>query len=122
MIAGGIGITPIRSLMEEMLSKGKDVVLVYANRNQQVTVFAEELESLRQKYNARIIQVMSDQADFPGEKGKLDKEKIQRLVPDFLSREIYLCGPPPMMESIIGQLKELSFPHSLIHYEKFSLG
>ncbi len=119
-IAGGIGITPIRSLMEHMLAKGKHVVLLYANRTQQTTVFTKELADLAAKYPTQIIHILGDQPNYQGETGRIDEEKIKRLVPDVASREIYLCGPPPMMESIIALLHTLGIKKSRIHYEKFS--
>ena len=120
MIAGGIGITPIRSLMEEMLAKGKDVVLLYGNRNEGDIVFRNELEQLAQKYSSRVIFVMSDQENFVGEKGKIDEEKIVRLVPDVTTREVYLCGPVPMMEGLSRSLQGVGVQKDLIHYEKFA--
>lgn len=121
MIAGGIGITPIRSLMEEMLEKGKDVTLLYGNRTENDIVFKKELEELSKKYGARITHIISHDESHAGEKGTIDKEKISRLVPDIASREVFLCGPALMMESVIKHLKELGTESQLIHYEKFVL-
>lgn len=120
MIAGGIGITPIRSLMEEMLAKGKDVVLLYGNRNEDDVVFRKELEELVGKYVSRLILVMSDQENFAGEKGRIDQEKINRLVPDIQTREIYLCGPTPMMQGLITMFKSMGISEREVHYEKFA--
>jgi predicted ferric reductase len=120
-IAGGIGITPIRSLMEQFLKKGKDATLLYANRSEKDVVFKDELAKLGEQYHAPIVNVMSDQPDYAGEKGRLDKEKIKRLVPDVASREVYLCGPIPMIKSLVPMLQELGIPHARIHYEKFAL-
>lgn len=120
-IAGGIGITPVRSLMERMLELKKDTVLLYANKTEKDIVFQHEFARLLQKYSAKIIHILSDDAQYTGEKGKLDSEKIQRLVPDVAVREVYLCGPPPMMQSLIQTLIRLGVPHSRIHFEKFSM-
>ncbi len=121
LIAGGIGITPIRSLMEEMLKGGKDVVLLYGNRKQEDIVFKNEIEELVSKYPAKVNFVLSEEESFVGEKGYIDEEKIKRLVPDFLSREIYLCGPPPMMEKVITTLTKSGVKSSKLHYERFAL-
>jgi len=121
MIAGGIGITPIRSLMEEMLQKGKQVTLLYANRTVEDAVFTDELNALASHYHANIVHIISDDPLYAGEKGRVDAEKIARLVPDAASREIYLCGPPPMMDAIIHTLAGIGVPRNRIHFEKFSL-
>jgi ferredoxin-NADP reductase len=123
MIAGGIGITPIRSLAEEMSSNGRDVVLIYANRNRASIVFEKELAELVNSSSGRlkVIHVISDEPDWPGEKGRLDKEKISRLVPDFKEREAFLCGPPPMMKAVRLTLFSIGVHGNRIHYEKFAL-
>jgi predicted ferric reductase len=123
MIAGGIGITPIRSLIEEMLLAGRDVVLIYSNRNSDSIVFQKELEDLANSASGhlKVIHVISDEPEWSGEKGRLDKEKISRLVPDFIEREVFLCGPPPMMKSVRLTLSSIGVPNNQIHYECFSL-
>lgn len=121
MIAGGIGITPIRSLAEQMLAKGKDVVLLYGNKTANDIVFKDELAVLEQKYQAKVAHVISDEPGYQGEKGYIDEEKLRRLVPDLPSREVYLCGPVPMMEALVIMLQKLGVGKHRIHYEKFSL-
>ncbi|OHA40631.1 MAG: hypothetical protein A3G59_02135 [Candidatus Taylorbacteria bacterium RIFCSPLOWO2_12_FULL_47_20] len=120
-IAGGIGITPIRSLMEEMLRQGKNVVLLYGNKTAQDIIFRKELEELSAKYGSRIIHVLSEDKNFEGEIGRIDQEKISKLVPDFREREVYLCGPTAMMDSVQKGLAMLGVSKSKIHFEKFSL-
>jgi len=119
-VAGGIGITPIRSLMEEMLAKGKNVVLLYGNKTANDIVFKGELDELSQRYGSRILYVVSDDPAYGGEKGRIDEEKVRRLVPDYCDREVYVCGPVPMMDSVIALVKKLGVDPVRIHYEKFS--
>lgn len=121
LVAGGIGITPIRSVMEEMLKKGKDVVLLYANRTKEDIVFKQELDELAREHNARITHVLSHDDNRDWEKGYIDEEKVARLVPDVSTREVYVCGPKPMMDSIIKIAQDLGVEKRKIHYEKFSL-
>ncbi|KKT87862.1 MAG: Oxidoreductase FAD/NAD(P)-binding domain protein [Parcubacteria group bacterium GW2011_GWB1_45_10] len=118
LIAGGIGITPLRSLAQAMVQKGKDVILLFGNKTRQDIVFENEFKDIT---GLKLINVLSDEKNYSGETGYIDKEKIQRLVPDFLEREVFLCGPEPMMDSVISDLKELDFPSAKLHFEKFSL-
>jgi predicted ferric reductase len=120
-IVGGIGITPVRSLLEQYAQSGKDAILLYGNRSSQDIVFKEELDELAGYGTVKIIHVLSDEPNYTGESGRIDDEKIKRLVPDFLSRDIFLCGPPPMMEGLIVLLQSLGVPKKQIHYERFSL-
>lgn len=122
-IAGGIGITPIRSLLEERASWSKkgDAVLLYGNRSQKETVLWQEIIELATRIGMPVFNVLSDQPDYKGEKGYIDREKIARLVPDIARCDVFVCGPPPMVNGIMPALKELGVPKKYVHYERFSL-
>ena len=120
LIAGGIGITPIRAIFEDLLAAGKDVLLLYANRNEQGIHLRAELETVAGN-KARIIHILSDDKGWPGEKGYLDEGKIKALVPDLVEREVFQCGPPPMMEKVRRTLARLGVPERHIYDERFSL-
>lgn len=120
MIAGGIGITPIRSLMEKLVSGGKEVVLFYANRTSLDIPLREELNLVAQNPKARVIHVLGDEPQYAGERGRVDEEKIRRLVPDFKDREIYICGPVPMMDGLVITLLSMGVSKENLHYEKFA--
>jgi predicted ferric reductase len=121
LIAGGIGITPIRAMMEVMLLKHKQVVLLYANRTESDIALRKEVDELAQKYGANVVHILSGDEKFAGERGFVDEEKVKRLVPDFLNRDVYVCGPPPMMNGLIDLFEKLGLPSHQLHYEKFSL-
>lgn len=117
MVAGGIGITPIRALIESIAAANHDVVLVYAARTVKDLVFAAELRAL----TPRVHFILSQPAttDDGHERGRLDGTMLERLVPDVQEREAFVCGPPPMMKSVIGALRALEVRGSRIHYERF---
>ncbi len=120
-IAGGIGITPIRAMIEPLAAQQKDVVLLYTAKTEHDLVFWQELEDIKKQYGTLTIHyVLSAPTTAGHETGRLDKNKIIRLVPDFYEREAFLCGPTTMMEAMAQHLKELGFPKKHIHYEKFS--
>jgi predicted ferric reductase len=123
LIAGGIGITPIRALAEEMVGTGREVVLIYGNRNSETLVFKGELDELAARAGAklRLVYVMSDEPAWAGEKGRVDRERIARLVPDLADRDIYLCGPPVMMKGVRTALASLGVPSARVHDERFAL-
>lgn len=120
-IAGGIGITPIRSLMEEVVRKEHDAILLYGNRTKEDIVFKEELEKIAVKPKVRVRHILSQDPSFEGEKGRIDEEKIRRLVPDFKEREVFLCGPIPMMNALHETFRKMGIAPERIHYEKFEL-
>jgi predicted ferric reductase len=118
MVAGGIGITPIRALIESLMAGDRDVVLVYAVKTVRDLVFASELRAL----NAHFHVVLSRSAGTANgyEQGRVDRPMLERLVPDVRDREVFVCGPPPMMEVVIGALRALDVRASRIHYERFA--
>ena len=123
LIAGGIGITPIRAMADDLLAAGRDVTLLYANRTLAGAVFRTELDALAAAAGGRfrVIHVLTQDAAWSGEKGQLDRERIARLVPDAAARTVFLCGPPPMMTAVRRALLGLGVPRERIFYERFAL-
>ncbi len=120
LIAGGIGITPLRAMAEELSKAGKDTILLYGNRSESDIVFRKELDDLTSVGPLKVHHVLDDK-NWPGEKGYIDRQRVARLVPDVIERDIYVCGPPVMLGKVLTVLKELKIPESQIHYELFSL-
>jgi predicted ferric reductase len=121
LIAGGIGITPLRSLGEQLQASGKDCVLLYSNRSQKDIVFRRELAELEALGGFTVHHVLSADPAWPGEKGRLDAGFIKRLVPDFAERDAFLCGPPAMIAALTAALLSLGVSKTRIHSEVFSL-
>lgn len=118
-IAGGVGITPIRSLAEEAVSASVDSILVYANRTPNDVVLKKELSGLK---GLRIVEVFSDPpAKFSGQTGFVTSKLLAQAAPDITERDIYLCGPPAMMEAVVAELRQLQVPSKQIHFERFAL-
>jgi ferredoxin-NADP reductase len=110
-------------MIEERTTSQKpgDAVLIYGNRTIGDIALAAELTALGKKIAMPIYNVLSEQKGYKGETGFVDGEKIKRLVPDVKSRDVYICGPPPMMKSLIAELTAMGVPPAQIHYERFSL-
>jgi ferredoxin-NADP reductase len=51
----------------------------------------------------------------------LSPAHLLRLVPDLLDRDVYLCGPPPMMRIVDRDLRRANVPRTHIHTERFAL-
>ena len=117
MIAGGIGITPIRALVESLAGEC-DVVLVYGAKTANDLVFAAELRALTPR--CHFIVSRSANADGGYLQGRIDGAMLERLVPDIHGRETFLCGPPAMMKSVIDALCTLRVDASRVHYERFA--
>ena len=120
-IAGGVGITPIRSLAEEALGRGIDCILLDANRTPDDVVLEAEVEALAQKGLKTTLVYSHPPKGYKGITGYVDIERITKLVPDYQERDIYLCGPAAMMTGIITSLHEAGFKAQQLHYERFAL-
>lgn len=116
-IAGGIGITPIRAMIESLSPQEKDMVLLYGNKTEADLVFDRELQTL---IPGKVHHVLSQSESEQFEKGYIDREKIMRLVPDAKEREVYLCGPTVMMQKVAAELMGIGLKKKHIHYEKFA--
>ncbi len=120
-IAGGIGITPIRAMIELIsTTQSNDMILLFGSRTEKDIAFKKEFDKILEHCQTfKITYILSTQiAGY--ESGYIDKEKIIRLVPDFLEREVFLCGPPVMMQKTALNLKEMGFDTKYLHFEKFS--
>jgi predicted ferric reductase len=117
LVAGGIGITPIRALMEDMRG---DVVVIYRVVAESDIVFRDELEQLARERGLTLHFVVGDHATPAGSR-LLDAEHLRELVPDIRRRQVYVCGPPAMAEALERNVRRADVPARLIHTEKFAL-
>lgn len=123
-IAGGIGITPFMSMLRYMVDRKmeRNVLLLWGNKTEADIAFKGELEEMyRVLPSLKVVHVISNQPDYPGLKGHIDTQLLQKYLPDYDNAQFFVCGPPSMMESIIKQLKGLGVPKKRIHFEKFIL-
>ena len=118
MVAGGIGITPILALIESLVGTPRDIVLLYAVKTAKDLVFASELRALTAQ--CHFILSQSAGASDGYEHGRIDRSMLARLVPDVRDREVFVCGPPPMMQAVIATLHAFQIHGSQIHYERFA--
>jgi predicted ferric reductase len=123
LIAGGIGITPIISLLRSAADSGDDrpFVLVYGSPRWEEVTLREELEDLRQRLDLRVVHVLSDPPPvWAGEAGFIDSDLLARhLPPDLRRAEVFLCGPPPMLSAALNGLERLGVSPEHVHAEQF---
>ena len=117
LIAGGIGITPVRALAEEMSG---DVVVIYRAIREEDLVFRAELDQLASARGLTIHYVIGHHAAPQGER-IMSPEHLRELVPDIVDRDIYICGPPGMARFLERNVRAADVPRSHIHIERFAL-
>ncbi|MCU1599783.1 MAG: ferric reductase [Frankiales bacterium] len=115
LIAGGVGITPMRALFETMpLSTGQDLLLVYRARSESDLLFRAELEHLAGSRGARVLFEFGDAAP------PLDRRHLTRVCPDVCERDVYFCGPPGMSGALRKALRASGLPQEQFHEERFA--
>ncbi len=126
-IAGGIGITPIIGMLRHMRDTRKDrrVLLIFGNNQVDEIVFREELEEMEnlEKPDLKVVHVLVNPPDgWEGEKGFVTENIIKKYTGEtYRNRYYYVCGPPVMMDKVIGTLKKMGVAKKHIHSERFSL-
>lgn len=106
-IAGGIGITPFRSMIRYVVDKNLKIPIVL-------------LYSVKNKTDAAFGDLPYTQLVETEKEGRLDESKIKRLVPDFAVRTWWLCGPPAMVEAFVELAQKMGLPPEKIKSEEFS--
>ncbi len=117
LIAGGIGITPVRALLEQM---GGDVVVLYRVMRDENVVFRDELDRIAAARGARVEYLVGDHATPEGAR-LLTAEHLREILPDIAEREVYLCGPPAMTDAIEQHVRNAGVPRRSLHVERFAL-
>jgi predicted ferric reductase len=115
LIAGGSGIAPIRALLEELPS---GTIVLYRARTREEVIFAEELEWLAQKRGATLWYVLGSRDD-EGPRRAFSPRGMRELAPDARHRDVYLCGPPGLVEASLAALRRLHVPRRQIHMDPF---
>jgi ferredoxin-NADP reductase len=126
-IAGGIGITPIRSMIKFAtdLKLDTELVLFYSNHRPEDIVFQDDFAGM-EKLNPRLkvvstITCPEEIKEWRGRRGYVNESLIKGELPDYQDYAFYLCGPPKMMDVMMAMLKErLCFDPGKIVTEKFS--
>ena len=124
LIAGGVGITPMMSMIRTLADRGdkRPVVLVYGSKDWESITFRDELEALKARLDLTLVHVLSKPPEgWTGETGFITAEVFKRhLPPPYADHEYFICGPGPMMDAIENVLGELGVPLSKYHSERYS--
>lgn len=126
LIGAGIGITPLRALLEELPAGPDATVVIYRVGRQADIVLADELLELARVKGARVVAVVGHRRTdrdswLPADCAHLgDAEALLRIVPDLAERDVYVCGNPSWMDAVIAAARDAGVPAAAIHHERFS--
>jgi predicted ferric reductase len=114
LIGAGVGVTPIRSLLEH-LEPGVDVTLMLRATTESDIVFGPEFEALMSRRSGRTLRLIGSRQAYP-----LDRKQLAALVPDIAGRDVYICGPEPLSRQLIASARVLGVAERNIHCEQFA--
>ena len=118
MIAGGVGITPIRALLAALPKrKSGGATLIYRASHPREIVFRRELDAIAAQRNATVHYVVGSRAELGYD--PLAPEELEALVPGLKQREAYVCGPDGMTEAALDSLQAVGVKQRHIHHESF---
>lgn len=125
-LSGGIGITPIRSILKYTfdLKLPKDIILLYSGHDVEHLIFKDDFDRMREsdKY-LEVVYVLTGKAGvvFGFESGRIDAGLIRRKIQDYAQRIFFICGPPGMVRAMREILeKEIGVAQEQIVTEDFS--
>jgi predicted ferric reductase len=115
LVAAGIGVTALRSLLEDLPRDGKPVVLLRASRPADL-VLGQEVSDLVRHRHGQLHTLVGGR-----EQAGIDERSLRRLVPDLHRRDVFVCGPEGFVAGIVDLVKRLGVPDEAIHHEAFAL-
>ena len=102
-VAGGIGVTPFRSMIKYLIDKNekRPIIMLYSNRNFNEIVYSDVFEEARKKLGINTFYALTDLKQIPEgwqwQKGHFDEKAVAQAVPDFKEREFYISGSHNMV-------------------------
>jgi ferredoxin-NADP reductase len=122
LLACGIGITPLRALLEELPS---GATLVYRARTEADLALRAEIESLAATRGHRVAYQLGPRAEqgswLPGDWAHVGEvTALRHLVPDIVAQDVYVCGPEAWTDAVLGALRRAGVPTDQVHVERFT--
>jgi len=118
LIAGGVGITPLRALLESLPAAPGDLTLIYRVSSLRDAVFRRELEEIAARRKARVWFVAGRRDELDG--NPLSGGELTRRVPGLIDHDVYLCGPPGLTAAVTRELLDAGLRRRQIHRESFA--
>jgi len=122
-IAGGIGVTPFRSMIQELLNRreARSIVMLYGNNKLSEIAYGDIFERAARELGLRIVYAVAE-PEVPGyavHEGVVDEALIQNNIPDYRERIFYLSGPRAMVVRFQNSLRKLGVRRSRIRVDYF---
>lgn len=125
LIGGGVGITPMMSVLRYLTDRSypKDIHLLYAVNSPSDIIFREEFAYLVRRHpnvHVDVIVFTTNGMSWTGPVGLITSDFILKTIPDIVQHRIHLCGPPLMMDAVKAALLHLKVPPEHVKTEHFA--
>ncbi len=126
-IAGGVGITPMLSMLRTLAARGdpRPVLLIVAGRTADELLHRADGEHLEASLDLRVVEILEEPPeDWDGEVGRFTRETLDRALPQRRGREdvdVFICGPGPMVAAATRIVSDHGIPPARTHTELFDV-
>ena len=125
LLAGGVGVTPIMSMLRTLADRGDKTPLIffYGNPTLDDVIYREEIEVLEKRLNLKVVHVLEHPPEgWQGEKGFINRGILDRHLPaDRANWQYFMCGPLPMIRNVEPALKKVGVPLERVHSERYEM-
>lgn len=125
LIAGGVGIAPMMSMLRTFADRGdkRPLLLIYGNSDWDRVLLREDIEALKPRLNLKVVYVLhTPPSNWSGDVGMLSLDIFRKhIAPAEFSYTYFVCGPPGMINTVQKALRELGVPLRRIHFEHFDM-
>ena len=124
-IAGGIGVTPFRSMLKYLVDKNekRDIVLIYSDKTEQELVYLDVFRQAEERINLKAVYTLTDMnklsPSWAGQKGYISEALVSAQVPDLMERLFYISGSHHMVTGVKEALNTLGVPNHQIKTDFF---
>lgn len=119
MIAGGVGVTPLRAILEELPQSPGAVTFLYREGTPEEVIFRTELATLARKNGADLRLLVGHRGSPLMPQDPMSPSSLGRLVPDIATADVFVCGSRSFTERTLASLRSLGVPSNQVHAERF---